>query len=60
LSVVPGCVTRVYTDHAVFDIVDGRFRVREAFGDNTVASLAELTGRELIETADAAASLNGE
>ncbi len=55
-----GCVTRVYTDHAVFDIVDGRFRVREAFGDNTVASLAELTGRELIESADAAASVNGE
>jgi len=42
-----GCVTRVYTDHAVFDAVDGRFVVREAFGDNTVASLRSLTGLEI-------------
>ncbi|MFB8145985.1 3-oxoacid CoA-transferase subunit B [Microbacterium sp. NPDC056003] len=54
-----GCVTRVYTDHAVFDVVDGRFVVREAFGDNTVASLAELTGLELGSMADAAASVEG-
>lgn len=42
-----GCVTRVYTDHAVFDVVDGRFVVREAFGDNTVAMLSSLTGLDL-------------
>jgi 3-oxoadipate CoA-transferase, beta subunit len=41
------CVTRVYTDHAVFDIADGRFVTREAFGDNTVDSLAALTGLDL-------------
>ncbi|WP_311243582.1 3-oxoacid CoA-transferase subunit B [Microbacterium sp. WCS2018Hpa-23] len=42
-----GCVTRVYTDHAVFDVVDGRFVVQEAFGDNTLGSLRSLTGLEL-------------
>ncbi|WP_136054136.1 3-oxoacid CoA-transferase subunit B [Microbacterium sp. K24] len=42
-----GCVTRAYTDHAVFDVVDGRFRVHDAFGDNTVDSLRALTGLEL-------------
>lgn len=41
------CVTRVYTDHAVFDVVDGRFRVRETFGENTLDSLRALTGLEL-------------
>ena len=42
-----GCVTRVYTDHAVFDVIDGRFRVREAFGTTTLDSLRALTGLEL-------------
>ncbi len=42
-----GCVTRVYTDHAVFDIVDGSFVVRETFGDNTLETLRSLTGLEL-------------
>lgn len=42
-----GCVTRVYTDHAVFDVVDQRFVVREAFADNTLESLRSLTGLEL-------------
>ncbi|MGK3954051.1 3-oxoacid CoA-transferase subunit B [Microbacterium sp. I2] len=50
-----GCVTRVYTDHAIFDVTPDGFAVREAFGDNTVASLSELTGLEL-SRADAAAS----
>ncbi|KAF2419798.1 3-oxoacid CoA-transferase subunit B [Microbacterium sp. B35-30] len=52
-----GCVTRVYTDRAVFDVTPDGFAVREAFGDNTVELLAELTGLELTdasETADAA------
>lgn len=42
-----GCVTRVYTDHAVFDVTDEGFVVRETFGDNTVESLSELTGLAL-------------
>lgn len=42
-----GCVSRVYTDHAVFDVTTEGFRVREAFGENTVESLAALTGLEL-------------
>ena len=42
-----GCVTRVYTDHAVFDIRPDGLRVREAFGDNTVTSLSDLIGLEL-------------
>ena len=50
-----GCVTRVYTDHAIFDVTPDGFAVREAFGDNTVESLSELTGLEL-SRADAAAS----
>jgi 3-oxoadipate CoA-transferase beta subunit len=41
------CVTRVYTDHAVFEVTRDGFAVREAFGDNTVETLAELTGLEL-------------
>lgn len=39
-----GCVSRVYTDHAIFDITPDGFVVREAFGENTPESLAELTG----------------
>lgn len=39
-----GCVSRVYTDHAIFDVTPDGFAVREAFGDNTPESLAELTG----------------
>ncbi len=42
-----GCVTRVYTDHAVFDVVGDRFQVREAFGENTVDTLSALTGLDL-------------
>ncbi|MGD9606148.1 MAG: 3-oxoacid CoA-transferase subunit B [Leucobacter sp.] len=44
-----GCVTRVYTDHAVFDVTPEGFAVREAFGGNTVAGLEELTGLKLID-----------
>jgi len=46
-----GCVSRVYTDHAVFDVTPQGFAVREAFGGNTVAGLEELTGLKLIDTA---------
>ncbi len=50
-----GCVTRVYTDHAVFDVTAEGFAVTEAFAGNTVEGLRELTGLPLIDaTADAA------
>lgn len=39
-----GCVTRVYTDHAVFDVTADGFAVRELFGDNTVEGLARIIG----------------
>jgi len=42
-----GCVTRVYTDHAVFDVTPDGFAVRESFGDNTLESLSALTGLTL-------------
>ncbi|WP_251452607.1 3-oxoacid CoA-transferase subunit B [Microbacterium sp. Marseille-Q6648] len=42
-----GCVTRVYTDHGIFDIAPEGFVVREAFGDNTTATLSALTGLDL-------------
>ncbi|WP_417564648.1 3-oxoacid CoA-transferase subunit B [Microbacterium sp.] len=42
-----GCVTRVYTDHAVFDVTPDGFAVRELFGDNTIEGLAALTGLTL-------------
>lgn len=38
------CVSRVYTDHAIFDVTESGFRVRELFADNTIESLQELTG----------------
>jgi len=44
-----GCVSRVYTDHAIFDVTPEGFAVREVFGENTVASLAALTGLNLID-----------
>jgi len=51
-----GCVSRVYTDHAVFDVTPDGFAVRELFGDNTMDDLRGLTGLELI---DATASQGG-
>src|SRR5690554_4382086 len=44
-----GCVTRIYTDHAVFDVTDAGLAVREAFGDNTIATLQQLTGLTLTD-----------
>ncbi|MFK4730786.1 3-oxoacid CoA-transferase subunit B [Agromyces mediolanus] len=41
------CVTRVYTDRAVFDVTERGFAVRELFGSATVAELEELTGLTL-------------
>lgn len=42
-----GCVTRVYTDRAVFDITPEGFRVRELFGGTTLDELRALTGLTL-------------
>ncbi|NLP83524.1 CoA transferase subunit B [Microbacterium sp. CFH 90308] len=53
-----GCVTRVYTDHAIFDVTPEGFAVREAFGDNTVQSLSELTGLRLRDSAAASGEGN--
>ncbi|MDR5700502.1 3-oxoacid CoA-transferase subunit B [Agromyces aerolatus] len=49
-----GCVTRVYTDHAVFDLTSAGFRVREFFAGNTVAELEARTGLVLTAPGDAA------
>ncbi len=44
-----GCVTRVYTDHAVFDVTERGFVVAELFGGTTLDELRELTGLDLEE-----------
>ena len=41
------CVSRVYTDHGVFEITDRGVRVREAFGA-TVDDLRQRTGLALL------------
>ena len=42
-----GCVSRVYTDHGVFDVTPDGFRVRELFGDNTHEEVESLLGLSL-------------
>jgi 3-oxoadipate CoA-transferase beta subunit len=42
-----GCVDRIYTDHAIFDVTPTGLTVIELFGDNTVSGLAALTGLTL-------------
>ncbi|MCM3657838.1 3-oxoacid CoA-transferase subunit B [Agromyces mediolanus] len=49
------CVTRVYTDRAVFDVTERGFAVRELFGTATVAELEELTGLSFVTAEGAAA-----
>lgn len=39
-----GCVNRIYTDYAIFDVTPAGLAVIELFGDNTVTELATLTG----------------
>jgi 3-oxoadipate CoA-transferase beta subunit len=41
------CVSRVYTDHAIFDVTNAGLRIRRLFGDNTPEGLEELTGLRL-------------
>ncbi|HEY0246879.1 MAG TPA: 3-oxoacid CoA-transferase subunit B [Gryllotalpicola sp.] len=43
-----GCVTRVYTDRAVFDVTPDGFAVTETF-DTTLEELTRLTGLELVD-----------
>jgi 3-oxoadipate CoA-transferase, beta subunit len=42
-----GCINRVYTSHAVIDIVDGKFVVREKLADMTMDELQAMTGATL-------------
>lgn len=42
-----GCITRVYTSHAVIDIKDGRFIVREKLAAMTMEELQAMTGARL-------------
>ena len=42
-----GCITRVYTSHAVVDIVDRRFVVREKLAGMTMDALQAITGAPL-------------
>jgi 3-oxoadipate CoA-transferase beta subunit len=42
-----GCITRVYTSHAVIDIVDGKFVVREKLAAMTIDELQAMTGGKL-------------
>jgi 3-oxoadipate CoA-transferase beta subunit len=42
-----GCITRVYTSHAVIDIVDGKFVVREKLSSMTMDELQAMTGAKL-------------
>ena len=44
-----GCVSRVYTDVAVFDITPDGVAVLEIFGDDTIDTLRETTGLALID-----------
>ncbi|KAE8765413.1 3-oxoacid CoA-transferase subunit B [Georgenia thermotolerans] len=44
-----GCVSRVYTDVAVFDITPDGVAVLEIFGEHTIDSLRETTGLALID-----------
>ena len=42
-----GCITRVYTSHAVVDIVGGKFVVREKLAGMTMEELQAMTGATL-------------
>jgi len=43
------CVSRVYTDHGVFDVTPDGFAVTERFGDTTHAELERMTGLALAD-----------
>lgn len=48
-----GCVSRVYTDHAIFEVTAHGFAVTELFQGNTITELEELTGLTLLRSVDA-------
>jgi 3-oxoadipate CoA-transferase beta subunit len=43
------CVSRVYTDYAIFDVGPEGFTVTELFGDNTFEEIVSLTGLALVD-----------
>lgn len=45
----PGCVDRIYSDVAVFELSGGDVRVLELFEDADVATLAQRVGMDLID-----------
>lgn len=47
-----GCVTRVYTEVAIFDIAPHGVTVTDLFGGTTLESLCELTGIALLDGTD--------
>lgn len=42
-----GCITRIYTSHAVIDIVNGKFVLREKLATMTMEELQAMTGAKL-------------
>lgn len=44
------CVTRIYTDRAVFDISSSGINVKETFKSNTVEILRQITGLEISQS----------
>jgi 3-oxoadipate CoA-transferase beta subunit len=52
-----GCVSRVYTDFAVFDVTPQGFAVRELFAGNTLRELRELIGLELADETEVRAGV---
>ena len=44
-----GCVSRVFTDYAIFDVTDQGFAVVELFGDTTFSQLVALTKLDLVD-----------
>jgi 3-oxoadipate CoA-transferase beta subunit len=52
-----GCVSRVYTDFAVFDVTPQGFAVRELFAANTVRELRELVGLDLADETEVRAGV---
>lgn len=44
-----GCVSRVYTEYAIFDVTESGFVTREIFGDTTITELEKLTGLTLAD-----------
>ena len=42
-----GCITRIYTSHAVIDIVNGKFVLREKLAAMTMEELQAMTGAKL-------------